>query len=177
MRPATLHRSPGVEPASVNELTAAAVCPEASVPGQDQAQAKLAECDRKLAQYRAALDAGGDPSVVARWITETETERARYQAQKRPAPPRASMTRQEITALVSAPADILANLGDAEPADKAEIYTQFGIRLIYRPQSRTVRAEASLNAAYHWQFEGVRGPSAPISQCVLSGEFALGSAA
>ena len=47
-----------------------------------------AECDRKLAQYRAALDAGADPATVARWITETEAERAGCQATRRAAAPR-----------------------------------------------------------------------------------------
>jgi site-specific DNA recombinase len=34
-----------------------------------------AELDRKLARYRAALDAGADPAVVAGWIAETQLER------------------------------------------------------------------------------------------------------
>jgi hypothetical protein len=39
---------------------------------------KVAECDRKLAQYRAALDAGANPATVAAWIAETEAEKASY---------------------------------------------------------------------------------------------------
>lgn len=35
-----------------------------------------AECDRKLSQYRAALDAGADPAVIAGWITRTQAERS-----------------------------------------------------------------------------------------------------
>jgi site-specific DNA recombinase len=31
--------------------------------------------DRKLASYRAALDAGADPAVVGGWITETQGAR------------------------------------------------------------------------------------------------------
>ncbi len=31
----------------------------------DGTSAKIAECDRKLAQYRAALDAGGNSATVA----------------------------------------------------------------------------------------------------------------
>lgn len=34
------------------------------------------ECDRKLAQYRAALDSRASPATVAAWIAETEAERA-----------------------------------------------------------------------------------------------------
>jgi site-specific DNA recombinase len=37
----------------------------------------IAECDAKLARYRAALDAGADPAVVAGWIAQTQAERQR----------------------------------------------------------------------------------------------------
>jgi hypothetical protein len=40
---------------------------------------KIAECDPKLTQYRAALDAGANPATVAAWIAETEAEKAGYQ--------------------------------------------------------------------------------------------------
>ena len=45
-----------------------------------------------------SLDAGADPATVGRWITETEAERARYQAIKRAAPPQIapSMSREDI---------------------------------------------------------------------------------
>ena len=38
-----------------------------------------------------------------------------------------------------------------------EIYSQLGLRLTYQPSDRTVRAEAHINPAQHWQFESVRG--------------------
>jgi site-specific DNA recombinase len=64
--------------ATIDELAAAAAIsgPEAH-PEEHKIHAKIAECDRKLIQYRATLDAGADPATVARWITETEAERAR----------------------------------------------------------------------------------------------------
>ena len=34
----------------------------------------LADCDAKLARYRAALDAGADPAVVTAWIAETQND-------------------------------------------------------------------------------------------------------
>jgi Protein of unknown function (DUF2637) len=42
---------------------------------EDDAEAKIAECDQKPAQYRAELDAGADPATVAAWIAETEAEK------------------------------------------------------------------------------------------------------
>ena len=35
-----------------------------------EAVTKIAEWDRRLAQYRAALDAGASPATVAAWIAE-----------------------------------------------------------------------------------------------------------
>jgi hypothetical protein len=53
---------------TIDELAAAAAQPDAPGTGQDDREAKIGECDRKLAGYRAALDAGADPAVVARWF-------------------------------------------------------------------------------------------------------------
>jgi hypothetical protein len=50
---------------------------------EDEIDIKIAECGRKITQYRAALDAGADPAMVAGWITETEAERVRYKAVRR----------------------------------------------------------------------------------------------
>jgi site-specific DNA recombinase len=94
---------------------------------------------------------------ISRWITETTAERARLVARTRPAPPRAAMTGEQIASIVTAPGDILAVLRDADPADKAEIYSQHGLRLTYQPGQRVVRAEAHLDQIPHWDFDSVRG--------------------
>jgi site-specific DNA recombinase len=150
-------------PATIDELVAAAAIGQ-TVPhtAENEINAQIAQCDRKLDQYRATLDAGADPATIARWITETEAERAKYQALKRAAPPQTapSMSREEITSVVSALSDLLTVLRSADPADKAEIYAQLGLRLTYRPdQDPAIRAEVRIVPAQHWQFEGVRGPT------------------
>jgi hypothetical protein len=72
------------------------------------------------------------------------------------------MSRDEIASIVSTLADVLAVLRDADPADKAEIYTQLGLRLTYQPSGRLVRIEVHIAPAQHWQFESVRGGIDPI---------------
>jgi hypothetical protein len=67
------------------------------------------------------------------------------------------MSRDEIASIVSTFCDVLAVLRDADPADKAEIYTQLGLRLTYKPSDRLVRTEVHISPAQHWQFESVRG--------------------
>jgi hypothetical protein len=48
----------------------------------DRAAARqlLADCDRRLARYRAALEAGTDPTVVGQWIAEVTTARQAAEA-------------------------------------------------------------------------------------------------
>jgi site-specific DNA recombinase len=112
------------------------------------AQAIINECDAKLKRYRAALDAGADPAVVTGWVAQTQAERARAEADlctiASTTPHR--MSRGEITALVTALGDITTVLREADPADKAEVYRQLGLRLKYQPETQTVRAEVDLRA-------------------------------
>ena len=52
------------------------------------------------------------------------------------------MTRAETTSLVQAIGDVMRMIEDADPADKAEIYSQLGLTPTYRPNLRVV-AEAN----------------------------------
>ncbi|MFG2068115.1 hypothetical protein ACGFKZ_14815, partial [Micromonospora tulbaghiae] len=56
------------------------------------------------------------------------------------------MSQGEITTLVTALGDIATVLRNADPADKAEVYRQLGLRLNYQPETQTVRAEVDLSA-------------------------------
>lgn len=73
------------------------------------------------------------------------------------------MTRDQIASVVTVLGDILAVLRDADTADKAEIYSQIGLRLTYQPGQRIVRAEAHLDQTPHWDFDSVRGGTDPVS--------------
>jgi hypothetical protein len=117
---------------------------------------KIAECDRKLTQYRAALDAGASPATVAAWIAETEAEKASYELGVRKAAPRHRMSEAEIKAVVDKLAGVARVLQDADPDDKAEIFRQLGLKLTYHPGRRLVKAQIE---APHWYFESVRGPT------------------
>jgi len=77
------------------------------------------------------------------------------------------MTRDQIASIVTMLADILAVLADADPADKAEIYSQLGLRLTYQPGQRIVRAEARLDQTPHWVLDSVRGGIDPIPHIAL----------
>jgi hypothetical protein len=123
---------------------------------------KVAECDRKLAQYRAALDAGANPATVAAWIAETEAEKASYAlVMRRSGEPRPRMTELEIRAVVDKLADVARVLSEADADDKSEIFRQLGLRLTYHPGRRIV--EAKIEPAPHGFFESVRGPTRTLT--------------
>ena len=136
--------TPSRLPTTIAALTAAqddetTIAHDASL---DRARRTIADCDAKLERYRLALEAGTDPTLVARWTAKANTERAAAQARLRTTTGRQRMTEQEITDMVTAVGDIVTVLTEADPADKAEIYTQLGLRLIYEPGGHRVTAEA-----------------------------------
>ena len=126
-------------PSTVRELEAA----QPAEPQPDEtAQQEIAECDAKLRQHRAALEAGADPVLVTTWMKETQAKRAIAEARlKRPKGHR-RMTGEEITELITMLGDAMQVIRDAEPADKAAIYSRLGLTLTYHPNKKRVVAEA-----------------------------------
>jgi len=115
-------------------------------PATERARAVIADCDRKLARYRATLDAGGDPTTVSAWITETTAERLRAHAElEAVASTTSTVSAEQVAAVISRLADPAAALREAEPTDKAQVYAKLGLQLTYQPATRTVRAEAHLD--------------------------------
>ncbi|WP_239342452.1 recombinase family protein, partial [Frankia sp. CiP3] len=136
--------------------------------GLDRARRTIADCDAKLERYRLALEAGTDPTLVARWTAKANTERAAAQARLRATTGRQRMTEQEITDVVTAMGDIVTVLGEADPADKAEIYTQLGLQLTYEPGAHRVIAEAK-PPTIMYERECPRGDSATTPTPSISG--------
>jgi site-specific DNA recombinase len=123
---------------------------EAAHPGEpepdEEARQEIAECDAKLRQHRAALEAGADPVLVTSWMKETQARRTLAEARlKRPAR-RRRMTEDEIMDLVTELGGLMQALKGADPADKAEIYRRIGLTLTYHPQEKRVAAEARPNS-------------------------------
>jgi hypothetical protein len=141
----------------------------------EESARKIAEGNRKLTQYRAALDAGANPATVAGWIAETEAERSSDELARRQTTTRTRMSEAEIRAIVDKLADIARVLTDADPDDKAEIFRQLGLKLTYHPGRRIVDAE--IEPAPRGFFDGVRGPSAPKNPRLLATKFTLDAAA
>jgi site-specific DNA recombinase len=110
----------------------------------------IAESDRRLAQYRAALDAGGDPAVIGQWITDAQARKlvAEAQLHAHDAEPSATarrMSKAEIAAVVNSITGLMTALRHATAADKAGIYAGLALHLTYNPGPRTVTTRAEIS--------------------------------
>jgi hypothetical protein len=118
----------------------------------ERARTVLADCDRKLAQYRATFDAGGDPQTVSTWITEATTERLRAQAElQASATTTSTLSRDQITGIVGRITDPTGAVRDAETTDKASLYAKLGLELTYQPATRTGAGRGSPRPAPYGQ--------------------------
>jgi site-specific DNA recombinase len=151
------------------EATITAMIDAADTGTEDDAQAErarqvLRECDAKLARYRAALDAGGDPAAIAEWTNEVKAQKIKAQAQLRAAPRRRTApSRADIKALITGLGDLTKSISGATPQEKTAVYHALGIQGTYHPAKRRVRVEANLDphladaASPRWEMVRVRG--------------------
>jgi site-specific DNA recombinase len=112
------------------------------------ATARIKDAASKMARYRAALDAGGDPEEIGQWIAEAKVQRLAAEAHVRQATNgTATPTRQQVQAVIEECADIARDLRDADPTDTASAYRKLGLRLTYHPGRNLVQATAYPRAA------------------------------
>jgi site-specific DNA recombinase len=136
---------PAHRPATINALAEAQ---EVDVdPGRaamlDAARRSVADCDQRLAKYRAGLEAGMDPGLVAQWTAEVRAQRLQAEQQLRPPPDEQHLTEGEIAQLVGSIRDVVKTLRRADAASKAAVYREHGLRLTYAPKQRSVLVEAT----------------------------------
>lgn len=162
------------DPASI-DATVAAMAAEQGATSGDEAKAEgarraLADCDQREVKYRAALDAGADPAVVAGWLAELKGERLQAERDLASARPAATVSADQLRQLVEGLGDVASVLAEAEPADRARAYAEFGVRLTYEPSDQRVLVEASPA----WGYERVGGASPTTPPPVLRGVLTLG---
>ncbi|MGW4774378.1 hypothetical protein ACWEO2_40870 [Nocardia sp. NPDC004278] len=109
----------------------------------DPLRRSIAECDRKLARHRAALEA----AMVAAWSSDIHRERTVLAAQLTAATNHAGlaqrMSHDEIRQLVEALGGIQAILRAADLGDKLEVYRELGLKLTYNHDDHAVTAETN----------------------------------
>ncbi len=67
---------------------------------EEAARRALADCDQRLAKYRAGLEAGMEPGLVAQWTAEVRAQRMAAQKALRPPDAERHLTGVEVTRLV-----------------------------------------------------------------------------
>jgi hypothetical protein len=106
------------------------------------AGAKIADTRQRMARYKQAIEAGGDPAEIGAWISQARAQRVQAEAELRQASTKARSTTDEIEALIASLTDIAATLGDGDPAHMADAYDKIGLRLIYHPDPQVLHAIA-----------------------------------
>jgi site-specific DNA recombinase len=155
VRPGRLHQT-------IDQIMADQETPTDGLLGEI-ARAKIAEANRKMARYKAAIDAGADLAEVAGWITEAKAQRLAAEAELRQATSTNRLTREQVTALITEAGEITATLHSADPGAMADAYRKLGIRLTYDPGRSTPATRQ------HRQIAGVRGGIDPIpTYCSIS---------
>ncbi|HEX6405315.1 MAG TPA: recombinase family protein [Pseudonocardiaceae bacterium] len=103
-------------------LTAIANAQPDDGPAVEAARRAIAECDRKLARHRAALDAGADPALVATWTQQVQQQPTAAEARLATLTSRHSMyrplSRNDIHTLVDTLGGLLNALRHADPQTK-----------------------------------------------------------
>ncbi|MFC4912296.1 recombinase family protein [Actinomadura gamaensis] len=131
--------------AATIEALASAQGEEAHDARAHMARSKLAEAATKMARHRAALEAGGDPTLINQWIAETKADRQQAEAELRAIESRSAMSREQITAMLDDIGDVRAAIAEGDPEHKAAVYQRIGLTMVYHPGERKVRAEAHLS--------------------------------
>jgi site-specific DNA recombinase len=116
----------------------------------------IRECDLALRRYRAALEQGANPETVGEWIngaTAKKTAAKRRLQELRQHDHAVQLTAEQVRELVRRAGAIVDEFDAAEPAERAGLYQQLGIELVYQPIRRLVVATADLGR----HTEGVGG--------------------
>lgn len=123
-------------------LSAAGTPDEGQQERIDQLHAEIADCDRKLARYRAVLDGDGDIVSVTKWIADTERRKHTAHARLTSQRSNGDLSADDIKHLVADLCEIVGVLRKAAPEQKAEIYRELGVSLRYDHTANAVTLHA-----------------------------------
>ncbi|MFE5161651.1 recombinase family protein [Streptomyces sp. NPDC056697] len=108
------------------------------------ARRTIAECDRRIVQYRAALDAGTDPKLATEWINQAQSEKASAQQDllTATAVQPEILTEDQIKHMVSGLGSMTDRLLATASEHKRPLYESFGLALTLDMQKRVVIVES-----------------------------------
>ena len=112
----------------------------------DHARRSIVDAQRRLSQYRAALDGGADPATVTAWISDAATDERSAQAElehlatQAPAP----LTGEEALAVVDQVGGMPGLLEQADQSDRAALYAALGVSATYDPATRSAELTGAI---------------------------------
>jgi len=107
------------------------------------------------------LEQGANPEAVTQWINGATAKKTAAQQRLREMRHHddvARFTAEQVRDLVGRVGAIVDQFAEADPADRAGLYQELGIDLLYKPTERLVLASADLR----WHIEGVGGGTGPL---------------
>ncbi|MFD5542734.1 hypothetical protein ACFWIJ_34200 [Streptomyces sp. NPDC127079] len=135
--------------------SAAANAAETLTPEQTQARKMVKECERRLARYQAALEAGADPAVVTQWINEAQADKEA--ARKKLGTPPAATRKKETPLSADQIREITERLGDiaqrvqaVDAEKKSPLDEAIGITISYEKAGRTATVRSGPSSAYRY---------------------------
>ncbi|QIY76448.1 hypothetical protein HEP84_54060 [Streptomyces sp. RLB1-33] len=128
---------------------------ETLTPEQAQARRTVKECERRLARYQAALEAGTDPAVVTQWINEAQAdeETARKKLDTPPAATRMKetpLTADQIRGITERLGDIAQRVHAVDVEKKSPLYEALGITITYEYAGRAPTVKSRPSSAYRY---------------------------
>lgn len=111
------------------------------------AAAAVAECDRKLDRYRALLESGTDPALVAKWIKDVQIQRRQAEAvldADERARATALLTVADVQEIIEELGGLLGLLKVSDTKLRSRFYEEVGLSATYNPHTRTVEALTDL---------------------------------
>ena len=94
----------------------------AADPRTEETARVVADCDAKLERYRAALEAGTDPVMIAAWTAGVQAREAQALATARMDSGTHRLSEKEIEAVIVSLVNIRSVLERAHPDDKAAVH-------------------------------------------------------
>jgi site-specific DNA recombinase len=108
-------------------------------------RAAITASNTRLERYRAALDAGTDPTIVNAWITEVTAARTAAEHRLKQLTAKRILTEADIRTLIEGVGDVMGAFRDARPELKADLYDRMGLTIRYNHLNRTARLTIDSN--------------------------------
>lgn len=122
---------------------------------QESAKRRVAEAEKKLERFQAAIAAGVDPAALVEPTNHAQAKLAAAQAELTGQRSPSALTDAEVYAMVDSLGDVGAALSDAKTESLAGLYTAVGLHVRYEPEAHT--ADIAIQPAGRVNSARVRG--------------------